>query len=189
MCNTCGNYSCGGCQQCYPSVPSTWPSCGPSQCAPAPCCPQNPPFPFDGIYTQFTRIATTPIEFFNMPVTEKIMLPSPGSGRMIIPLHIMNILKFNTLAYTDSTPATPVLRFDLGGATIATDNQILGSTGDITHFYTLSQNVFAPLVGVQCFQNINGIADGGALTMNLNLPPIVGDSVLYTYITYIIANL
>lgn len=174
MCNNCGNISCGGCQQCFPSVPNQWPtSCPPSPCAPIPC-----PCPPVGLNLMFARVATTNLEFFNMPTTPKILIAAPGPGKLIVPLNIWNAITVSNPAapYADGI-GVPSLVMNLGTFGILLDSSILGAVADQTTYY-------APFSGTVS----NNLANQ-ALTLSTISQPIVGDSVLYSYIIYTIVNI
>lgn len=177
MCNTCGNSTCYG--NCYPSVPNQWNTCSsqPVQyCPPVPCPVPPPPFPFNGIYTQFARVLTSQLDFFGMPATKKILVAAPGAGKMIVPINIFNILKFGTTPYSDITPVTPTMLIELGAQGIISDASVLGAMADQTTFYSLGLSTYA------------GILDNQPLTLTTNVQSVVGNSNLYTYITYIVVS-
>lgn len=173
-CNKCDCNSCN----CYSSVPNQL--CPPASCCPPVVCPSPCPvpppvlpFPSDGVFTQFARVATTPLEFFAMPAVPKTLIAAPGVGKMIVPIQIWNILDFGTVAYQDITPATPVLNLNLGSFTVVSDATILGSLVDLTTFY-------ASIAG-----SIGGNLANLPLTLTTLSQPVVGDSVLYSYIVYV----
>jgi len=180
MCNTCGNSTCFGNCNSYPSVPNQWNTCSapPVQyCPPAPCPVPPPPFPFDGIYTQFARVLTSQLDFFGMPLIKKTLIAAPGAGKMIVPIKIFNILDFGTTPYADITPATPNLLIELGTYGILSDSAILGAIVDQTSFYVIGAGT------------TTGTLDNQPLTLTTNVQSVVGNSNLYTYIIYNIVNI
>lgn len=173
MCNKCNNSSC--CGNCYPAVTNT---CPPSYCISTYVpCPTVPAFPSNGIYTQLTQISTSNTEFYVMPGTPKTLIAAPGAGKMIVPLQVFNILRFGTTPYADLAPATPQLLMNLGTQNIITDNTILGAIADQTTMYTLPAFNYA------------GLLDNQALTLTTFSQPVVGDSVLYSYIIYTVITI
>lgn len=172
-CNKCGQLTLCNCYQSVPSYPSFTPCppqmnyCGP---APAPC-------PVTGLNLLYTGIATINLEFFNMPITPKILIPAPGVGKLIVPIQMWNYLKFGTTPYQDGALATPQILMSVGPQGIITDAAILGAPSDQTTHYQLGNYTVAGNLANQ------------PLTLTTISQPIVGDSVLYSYIVYTIVNL
>ena len=176
MCNTCGNSTCFGNCNSYPSVPNQWNTCSapPVQyCPPAPCTP----CPTTGLNLLYARVSTINLEFFNMPVVPKILIPAPGAGKLIVPIQAWNFLKFGSTPYADGTPAIPQILMSIGSQGIITDAAILGSIVDRTTQYQLP------------IYTTPGTLENQPLTLTTISQPIVGDSVLYSYIIYTIVNL
>jgi hypothetical protein len=174
MCNTCGNSTCFG--NCYPSVPNQWNTCS----APPVPCPTIVPCPCPapvGLNLMFARVATTNLEFFNMPMTPKTLIAAPGAGKLIVPLQVQNFLDFGTTPYQDSGVLTPNLIMSIGAQGIISDSAILGAIIDQTTQYQLP------------IYTTPGTLDNQPLTLSTISQPIVGDSVLYSYIIYTIVNL
>ena len=175
-CNICQKSPCC-CNTCYRAVPSS--ICQPvyNPCPPAPC--PNPPFPFNGIYTQFTRVVTTNLEFFNMPATPKTLIPAPGPGKLIVPLQIWNSITVSNppIPYATIIPSSVTLTMNLGGTNLVTDLSILGSLVDTTVYYT------------QFSGSVPSNLSNQPLTLSTISQPVVGDSVLYSYIIYTIISI
>ena len=178
MCNICGcspTIQCG----CYNSVANT---CPPTLC-PTPACPPAvappPPFPFDGIYVQYARVLTSQADFFNMPVTPKILLPTPGPGKMIVPIKIFNILEplAPAVPYQDILTNTPVMLINLGTFGLISDAAVLAALATQTTFYNPG------------IATVAGTLDNQPLTLTTNVQSVVGSSNLYSYITYITVNI
>jgi hypothetical protein len=114
-----------------------------------------------------------------MPATPKTLVAAPGTGKMILPLNIFNILKVGTpvIPYQDLGALTPQIFINLGSTGIASDSAILGAVADQTTFYSLY-----PLVAA-------GTLDNQPLTLTTITQPVVGSSILYSYISYTVVNL
>ena len=176
-CNSC---NCNPCN-CYPSIPTQWKTCPPTYsqpCPPAACPPAvtpAPPFPFDGIYTQFARVLTNQANFFGMPAVERTLVAAPGAGKMIIPIKIFNALVVDTIApvaYEDILTNTPNLAINQGTYGLITDASILSSLADQTTFYALGIGTIAGNLANQ------------PITLTTNVQSVIGNSNLYTYIVY-----
>jgi hypothetical protein len=126
----------------------------------------------------YARVATTNLEFFNMPVTPKTLIQAPGPGKAIVPLQIWTAVTVSNPAapYSDGL-GTPSLRMDLGLLNLVTDISIMGSISNQTVYYTTFSGTVAPN------------SDNQALTLSTISQPILGDSVIYSYIIYTIVNL
>jgi len=171
-CNTCNNNPCN----CYPSIPNQWQTCPPTvntcpptACAPAACAPI-------GLNLLYAGIATINLEFFNMPVVPKILIAAPGPGKLIVPISMWSFLAFGTTPYSDGV-GIPTIKMDIGSQGIITDSAILGALADQTTQYTLP------------IYTTPGNLANQPLTLSTISQPIVGDSVLYSYIIYTIVNL
>lgn len=172
-CNTC---NCNPCN-CYPSIPSQWNTCSPTvttctpvACTPVPCVPT-------GLNLMYAPISTSNLELFKMPTTPKILIPAPGVGKLIVPLQIWNYLVFGTTPYADLAPAIPGLIMNLGTQNLVTDPGILGALANQTAQYQLPAYTFAGNLANQ------------PLTLSTLTQPVVGDSVLYSYIIYTVVNI
>lgn len=173
MCNKCGFTHCN----CYPSVPNYNPMYQVSSCRPAyfpsySCSPS-------GLNLLYARVATINTEFFQMPATPKTLIGAPGAGKVIVPLQIWNIITVSNPAipYQDALTLTPQLIMSLGTFGIVSDASILGSLADQTTYYP-------PFSGT-----VSGNLANQPLTLSTNSQPVVGDSVLYSYIVYTIVNI
>lgn len=172
-CNTC---NCNPCN-CYPAVPNQWNTnpptvnapCAPAACAPAACAPT-------GLNMLYVGIATINIEMFNFPAAPKTIIAAPGAGKLIVPISMWNCVKTNSIPISDGA-GTPTLIMNIGSQNIVTDPTILGALADETSQYVLPA------------YNVPGTLANQPLTLSTISQPIVGDSVLYSYIIYTIANL
>lgn len=171
MCNKCGHLTCN----CYQSVPN-YPTFTP--CPPVMSCGQAPPpCPVTGLNLLYTGLATINLEFFNMPGVTKTLIPAPGPGKLIVPIQMWNFLKFGSTPYQDNALNIPTLLMNLGTQNIITDLTILGAGADQTSHYQLPG------------YTIPGSLINQPLTITTISQPIVGDSVIYSYIVYTIVNL
>jgi hypothetical protein len=139
--------------------------------------PPAPPCGVKGLNMLYVGTATINLEFFNMPVVPKILIPAPGPGKVIVPLQMWNFLKFGSTPYADNAASIPNLLMSIGSTGIQTDSAILGAIADQTTYYQ------QPLLTVA------GTLANQPLTLSTFSQPIVGDSVLYSYIIYTIVNL
>lgn len=171
-CNKCGQLSCN----CYLSVPTYTPF---TPCPPQTFCGPPPIIPCQviGLNMLYASISTTNLEFFNMPVTPKTLILAPGPGKLIVPLQMWNFLKFGTTPYTTITPTSVTLLMNLGTTNLVTDLSILGSLSDQTVYYTAFSGAVPNTLANQ------------PLTLSTISQPVVGDSVLYSYIIYTIVSL
>lgn len=112
-----------------------------------------------------------------MPVTPKTLILAPGPGKLIVPLQMWNFLKFGTTPYTTITPTSVTLLMNLGTTNLVTDLSILGSLSDQTVYYTAFSGAVPNTLANQ------------PLTLSTISQPVVGDSVLYSYIIYTIVSL
>ena len=113
-----------------------------------------------------------------MPVTPKTLIGAPGPNRLIVPIQIWNTIVTSNPAipYQDAGTNTPQLIYNLGSFGIASDSSILGSLAQTTSYYT-------PISGT-----LAGTLVNQPLTISTLTQPVVGDSVLYSYIIYTIVN-
>jgi hypothetical protein len=100
-------------------------------------------------------------------------------GKLIVPIQIWNsIVPSNpAIPYTDVTPASVTLLMNLGSTNLVTDLGILGSL--------ISQTAYYPAFS----GNVTNTLANQPLTLTTLSQPIVGDSILYSYIIYTIVNI
>lgn len=170
---SCNNCNCNPCN-CYASVPTI--PCGPQ----IPCIQYISPIscPISS-NLMFSRTATTNVEFFNMPATPKILISAPGSGKLIVPLQIWNSITVSTppIPYTTAVPTSVTLIMNLGATNLVTDLSILSSIIDQTVYYPAFSGSVA-----------NNLANQ-PLTLSTLSQPVVGSSIIYSYILYTIVNI
>lgn len=168
-CNKCNLSPCN----CYASVPTI--PCGPQ----IPCIQYIPQVCPVSSNLLFAKVSTINLEFFAMPMVPKILVAAPGVNKQIVPLQIWNeIVPSNpAIPYQDAGTNTPTLVYSLGTFGIASDSSILGSVVDTTTHY-------APFSGT-----LAGNLSNQPLTISTLTQPVVGDSILYSYIVYTIVNI
>lgn len=167
-CNKCNLSPCN----CYASVPNV--SCT----AQLPCTPCVSPVYTTPSGLYFSRTSTVNLELFAMPIVPKILIAAPGPNRLIVPIQIWNtIIPSNpAIPYQDAGANTPQLMFNLGSFAIASDSSILGALTEQTTYYTSLSGTLAGNLANQ------------PLTISTLTQPVVGNSVLYSYIIFTIVN-
>jgi hypothetical protein len=112
-----------------------------------------------------------------MPVVPKTLISAPGPGKLIVPIQMWNFLKFGTTPYATIIPTSVTIEMNLGTTNLVTDLSILGSIVDQTVYYPAFSG------------SVSGTLANQPLTLTTISQPVVGDSVLYSYIIYTIVNL